>query len=178
MALRRGFQPRSPARSRRQTAWAIGPNAVDLALGASGKLLWTTGIQLVSEAKTTIVRIRGDAMLQLGSATAAFDGVDGAIGLGIVSLDAFNAGVASIPGAQSDPEWPGWIWHSFFHVHQRSGTEGGGLEQGVMQRIPIDSKAMRKFGENEVLFGSLDQTTQGTSVGAFWAEVRVLAKLT
>ena len=94
----------------------------------------------------TIMRTRG--MLSIGPQNSAADvEVVGAFGVGIVSTEAFNAGVASIPEPFTDADWGGWfVWQAFsFELLFDDAT-------GVMTpnwNIEINSKAMRKVGPNE-----------------------------
>ena len=179
MVLQRGFQPRSHPRSKRQVAWGLGPDATPVSLGTTVKQLWTTGIILVLDPKSTIVRIRGEALLFLQTNIAATDGFSGGLGIGIVSSDAFAAGAASCPGALTDSAWDGWMWHTFFHIHSpKSALAVSAGDQAAFQRITIDSKAMRKIGDNETLIGSIEANEEGTATGQFWADTRLLLKLT
>jgi len=159
--------------------WGVGPNSTPtgISLSTTGKQLWENGITLANDNKATIVRIRGSVQFGLLTATAAGDGFHGAIGLGIVQADAFAAGAASSPGALTDADWDGWMWHSFFDIHAQVATiAAGGLEQtGV--RIAIDTKAMRKIEDAEVLLGSLDIVEIGTATAFFHADTRILFKL-
>ena len=177
MARPRGFLPRRTT-SKRQTAWGFGPDEVDGSIGASGSQLWTNGIILVAEINATIVRIRGKMRIQLLTATAAGDGFFGALGLCLVSTDAFVAGVASIPGPLNDLPWGGWIWHSFFDVRTITGTIADGVNAATASTlIDIDSKAMRKWGVNETLVGVIEHVESGTATAELQGDTRVLVKL-
>ena len=118
-------------------------------------------------------------MLFQVSASVAGDGFDGALGIGIVSTEAFGvASAGGVPGALTDADWDGWIWHSFFHLHQIAATESEGSNAvGSVARITIDSKAMRIFEDSETLFGDVETVTDGTAVGELWADTRILLKL-
>ena len=174
--LRRGFQPRS--RSVRVTSWGFGPNAVNTAISASSSVLWTNGVTLVAEAKATIVRARGEIALFLTAATSAADGFTGAVGLCMVTNEAFAAGAGSIPGPQSDIDWDGWMWHSVFHLFSplvALAPSAGDMLGSV--RIPIDSKAMRIQEDNETLVGVVEVTELGAAALEFAADSRLLYKL-
>ena len=179
MAFSRGFRgSRGQTRVRRTSSWDGGPNALPITLGAVDKQNWTNGVTLTTETKVTLVRIRGMIEIHVISVSAIGDGFDGAWGIGIVSADAFAAGVASQPGALTDPEWPGWMAHGFFNVRAISATIGDGVNAvAAFVRIPIESKAMRKFGSSEVLMGSMELVENGSASGEFWADCRILAKL-
>ncbi len=176
-------QGRFPRQSqtRRQTIWSKGPNQESTAITSTGKVLWTNGRALVSEAKATIVRIRGSLLMTLNKATTAGDGIVGAVGMGIVSTDAFGQGVASMPGPYDNPEWPGWIWHSYFHVKGVAAQTIGqdvARNSGLDVRLEIDSKAMRKWASNEVLMGVWDTDIEtGDAQVNVVADTRILIKL-
>ena len=180
MARRSGFRgSRQFPTQRRLTGWALGPDATPLALGTTAHQQWTNGVQISGEGqKNTLVRIRGMAVVFLTTLTSAGDGFDGALGIGLVSNEAFAAGVASQPGALTDADWDGWVWHSFFHVHGVTATVSDGVNANLfMVRIPIDSKAQRKWSEGYTLVGDMELIENGTAVGEMWADTRILLKL-
>ena len=177
MARQRGFpiRTRSP---RRATAWGFGPDAVSVALSASAKTGWTNGIVLASEAKATIVRIRGDLLLTLLTADGANGGFAGAVGIGIATSNAFSAGIASLPGPITDADWPGWMWHHFINVRATTATIADGVNAGAAtQRIVIDSKAMRKWDFDMTIFGAVEVVESGVSTANLAADSRMLVKL-
>ncbi len=178
MASRRGFHQvrRSP---RRTTAWGFGPNADPISLSASGNQLWSSGVVLDLESKATIVRLRGEVNAFLLSASAAGDGFDGAFGIGITTTEAFAVGgQASTPGALTDMDWDGWMWHRFFNIHASTATIADGVNAvGVSFRTEIDGKAMRVWDASMTLFGSVEVVENGTATGEVWADCRALVKL-
>jgi len=166
-------QTRGP---RRLTAWDSGPDEAGTIVTATGSLLWTTGVVLTTESKATVVRSRGLVTINLlGQQTADGDGFTGAVGLGIVSLDAFTAG--AVPDPIGDIAWPGWLWYSHFHVMQGDVNIGGEGAVSRIQRIEIDSKAMRKMGSEEILFGAFEFVEQGTATVEVTGQTRILVKL-
>ena len=118
----------------------------------------------------TVTRIRGQASFR-AVATTDFD-VVGAIGIGIVSDEAFAAGVASIPGPFDSADWGGWmLWRSFsFRVEFADNT---GFAYCPWY-FDIDSKAMRKMAPNEtmVIMAESQQGAFQTSI-----PIRTLIKL-
>ena len=178
MPSRSGYNPRIPSRSsvRRETKWSVGPNDSSGA-SSSGQVLWTNGVVLSTESLATIVRIRGfwDCWLTAGDAANA--GFEGAIGLGLVSDEAFAAGAASVPGPISEVDWDGWMFHQFFNVKtQGAFNVASGLNMAY-QRISIDCKAMRKITDGYTLCGVVEHTEIGTAVLAQEGNTRVLLKL-
>jgi len=119
----------------------------------------------------TIIRTRGAVAVRPESEAADVE-IVGAIGMGIVSTEAFVAGVASIPEPFTDADWSGWmVWRSFaYDVRFSDATGVGFIDWG----FEIDSKAMRKIGPNEVL------VTMAESQGGAYrisSNVRTLLKL-
>ena len=182
---RRTFHPRRgsvPESLRRKTAWDLGPGGDDLA---------TLDIQSVSSDTTvilgsgitptvdplTIVRVRGHLSLRLDTATAAGDGFNWVAGMGIVSNDAFAIGQTAMPNPFDDSVWPGWMWMASGSMH----TAVGGLSVGDPSNnpidVPIDARAMRKLGLNEIVFISLQGGENATANLSVAAYTRVLFKL-
>ena len=176
MARRNTFQaPILTRSSKRQTIWGLGPESNGQNASSSQKFLWSNGIILQADSMATIVRTRGSVLIFLNAVDAAAEGFVGALGLGIVSDEAFAAGAASVPGPLNVPEWPGWIWHSYFHILAAANIGEG----TVMQRIEIDSKAMRKIKSGETMIGVAEVEERGDGATmALNAQTRMLFKLT
>ena len=119
----------------------------------------------------TIVRTRGQVSVRPNVFAADLD-IVGAIGVGIVSQEAFAAGVASIPEPFSDSDWAGWfVWRSFsmsleFHTAASSFLRDMTFE--------VDSKAMRKIGHNEVVVTIAESQSGAFSISS---PLRKLIKL-
>ncbi len=179
---------RFPARSqirrpKRSVVWGFGPDADALAVTAVGKTLWSTGIVLAAELEATIVRTRGWLNVTGTLFTSANDSMRGACGLAVVTNEAFAAGVASIPGPFNEPDWQGWFWHTYWHIvgtaAQSTGADIAINAQRGMQRIEIDSKAMRKWSAGDTVVGVLEVGNEIGTVGAsVSADTRMLIKLT
>lgn len=174
MALRRGFPQGRQTRSRRQVIWGNGPLGLPLAISTTGTV-HGTGVVLAAELKATIVRLRGMLDVNLLTASAVGDGFDGALGIGIVTDEAFAAGAASTPDPVTEADWDGWLYHTFFHVHAAAGADMTGPMSHF--RIPIDSKAMRIWTEGNTLFPSVEVVLDGTSTAEVWFDTRLLVKL-
>ena len=121
-----------------------------------------------------MVRTRGLFSATLISGTTAGDGFFGAVGIAKVSDQAFTAGIGSMPTPLSESFWDGWLWHSFFDLRVASGaTENW---EGGITRLVIDSKAMRKFDANEVLYAAFDVVLIGTAAMNVFFDTRLLLK--
>ena len=146
MARPRGFQ-RSfrGARSGRLTSW-IGPpdQAYVNVASAASVIISSAGF----EEPVTVMRTRGRVSI-LPQTEAADAIIIGAVGMAIVSTEAFAAGVASIPSPFRDADWGGWfVWRTFaFRFTFADAT--GFIEEGA--GFEVDSKAMRKVTANETL---------------------------
>ena len=179
MARSRGFT-RPRGRSRRRTGWDEGPLSTTLLVNAASQAqLWSTA-QTAAQDGLTVARLRGSWSLQLDSAGSAGDGFQAfAVGIGIVSLAAFTAGQASVPSPLTEIEWEGWLYHELVTGVTAGATtptwadSGGPFFRGV-----IDSKAMRKIGTQEVIFGSIETWEEiGAATGGFHAHTRMLLML-
>ena len=180
MARRSGFPGRTLIQRgpKRQVVWGVGPNAQNVSSMASFAAVWSNGVVLTQESEVTIVRLRGDLLLTLLAQTAIGDGFAGAVGIGIVNSQAFATGIGAMPTPVTEVDWPGWMWHSFFNLRGITALEADGSNaMGVVQRMLIDSKAMRKMGDEEVLFGAIEGTLSGGGTLELQADSRLLAKL-
>ena len=104
----------------------------------------------------TILRMLGGGDLVLFNASKqADDSGDFCYAIGVVSSDAFAAGVASLPDPTSEPDYPWLFWHFFSLESQITlGTDSLGLSS---YRIPPwSSKAMRKMKPGQSLVMLLD----------------------
>jgi len=163
---------------RRQTAWSLGPNSLGQFITTSSVTPWSNGVQLLTEAEATIVRVRGYVSLTLEAISSLGDGFSGAFGMGIVSANAQGVGGTAIPAPVDDADWPGWLWHRFFDIRSVSATLSDGANAvAAVQRIEIDSKAMRKLGNEEVLQMTIQVVEQGTATIEMHGDSRILFKL-
>ena len=159
---------------RRQTAWAIGVNGT-VAHSTSVAQLYSVGAVPSAEG-LTIVRIRGTFLAYLVTVGSNNDGFKGAVGIGIVTDEAFTAGIASIPAPFSDEEDELWIWHSFFHIIGAS-TSSPSQQPAATVRLEVDSKAMRKFPVGNTLFAAVEVVESGVVSGESHIDTRTLVKL-
>ncbi len=122
--------------------------------------------------KPTVVRTRG--MVTVRPAVGVFGDIQivGAYGLAVVSTRAFTAGATSIPGPFDDAGWDGWfVWQSFGIAYESGSAIG---VENFATNIEVDSKAMRKIGDEETIVLMAESQT-----GAFQISmpVRMLLKL-
>ena len=122
----------------------------------------------------TVVRLRG--LVSISPATLGETHSIGAFGIIKVTPEAFAIGLTAIPTPWTDSGDDGWIFHSYYTVDQRPGT-GSVTNMLSLSRdqIVIDSKAMRKVDQGEVLISVLENgSTDGIS---FMENHRTLIKL-
>ena len=170
MARQRG---RFPARSHRLTDWSFGPdNQPATTLSATGSALGANGA-LVAIGRATLVRFRGFLSL-IQSAGTALDGFTGAVGIGVTTSEAFAVGTSAVRLPETDADWDGWLWHTFFDTRVPGATAGG---EGFVVRMQMDSKAMRKLTQDDVVFGAIEVGEVGTGVLSWQFNSRMLLKL-
>ena len=98
----------------------------------------------------------------------------GAVGIGVVSAQAQSVGITAIPHPDTDSSWGGWLWHSYFANRQRFASAVGFQSDALIQMV-IDSKAMRKVGDEERLVAVIENSS---STGLdFYFNFRLLFKL-
>ncbi len=131
--------------SKRMVEWVGPPEQGYVAVGSGASVILSS---LSVEEPITLIRNRGAITIRPNAFVADVD-IIGAIGLGVVSQEAFTAGIGSLPTPYSDADWGGWVvWRSFaLHYEFVDGT-GQGL---IHLPLEIDSKVMRKVSSNEVL---------------------------
>ena len=174
--------------SQRKTSWtggaaSSGPGATQ-SISVSGALLLGVGLQAIVSG-LTIVRTRGNLSLFLVTADAEGSGFNGAFGLGVVSENAFGVGVTAVPHPIADDDWDGWFYHRKFALFAPAAITAAGSAKewsgiggvaGAIQ-IDVDSKAMRKFKESDVVVAVLETTEVGTSIMRVAFDSRTLVKL-
>jgi len=171
--LRRGFpQARS---QRRSTSWGLGPGGSAVSgFTASQQVIVGSGVVPLEEG-ITVVRIRGNLQAILTSATASPDGFHCAIGIGVVTDQAFAIGATAVPGPLSEMEWNGWMYHRFFDVHADAAFSAG--QQPASISFEVDSKAMRKLSIGNTLIAVVETIEDPSAVMSLFFDSRVLAKL-
>jgi len=167
------------SRERRRTGWEEGPFTSILTLTGAGSSAWSTGQQPTSDGNT-IGRIRGQFTLALTAGSSALDGFQkAAIGIGIVTAQAFATGISAMPTPLTDIEWEGWMFHKLeTNLYVPAATEDFSSGPATVRVVDIDTKAMRKIGADEVLFGAVELGTEvGAATATFVAHTRMLVLL-
>jgi len=120
----------------------------------------------------TVIRTRGLFGFKSDQIGANED-IMGAVGIGIVSAQAVSVGITAVPHPDTDSGWNGWLWHSYFASSLAFGTAVGFIGDNL-RLITIDSKAMRKVGDEErVVVVIQNSSTTGLS---FYNSIRIYSK--
>jgi len=125
----------------------------------------------------TIIRTRGAFGAVPATITTDVEAF-GAIGVGIVSGEAFDAGIASLPSPIAEGEDSRWLYHRYWNTMARVDdfSAGNATNIGFGASFEIDSKAMRKIGQNDVLVEVIEAGAGLVSARVYWNE-RHLFKL-
>ena len=123
-------------------AVCLAPTTLDIAVGTL-----VAFVMFIADEAETLLRSRGRFRMVLNAA-AIDESVTIAVGLAIVSARAAAAGVASLPRPATEGSYP-WLWHDFGVASTFQGQASGTFAQ-VIDMI-VDSKAMRKVKEDEVM---------------------------
>jgi len=124
------------------------------------------------DAGETIIRTRGLFAVKTDQ-IATTENQMGAVGLGVVSEQAATVGITAVPHPDTDSGWNGWLWHSYWVASFTFGSAVGFTSPSLSQVI-IDSKAMRKVGDNERVVLVVENSS---AVGIqFYSSVRIYSK--
>ncbi len=148
---------------KRQTTW-VGPADQNIIAVASGASVIIASFDPAASfmLAPTIVRSRGVVSIRPQSFAGDLS-IGGALGICIVSDEAFTAGTASIPRPFDDSNWGGWmVWEPFFYNLEFS--DATGLRQ-VDFSWKVDSKAMRKVKDNETVVMMCESQTGALNCG-------------
>jgi len=133
--------------NRRVFAWSGVVVRTEIQALAAVQSLGDVSVGVTFGARPTLTRLRGNFMCHMIGA-ASDSGIVG-LGLIVVSTDAFTAGAASVPSPTDDLNAE-WVWHQLMVFGPAVGNElATAIDQ--FQKGEIDSKAMRKMNEAEVL---------------------------
>ena len=101
----------------------------------------------------TVVRIIGTLLFRYLISTTVMDStsiVD--VGIGVASIEAFDAGVAALPSPSVDTEFPprGWLYVSSQEVAEQLHGSTGESIQVTPARFSFDLRAMRKIDKGRL----------------------------
>ena len=174
MAQRSRFQSHRQSPSR-QTTWVLGPFNFTPAVTGTGSSVSGTASQALVDG-LTLVRVRGSVAIDLSDVPIlGTNSFNLAMGLAIVSENAAGIGATAIPDPLVDAGWDGWFWHWMGIAGTAPGVTAAA--NGV-QYVEIDSKAMRKWKNTDVMvavIGTFEIGTAGSLITAW--NTRLLVKL-
>jgi len=159
---------------RSATDWTASPPITAFTtLSATSAILDLTFVPL--SGGETVLRTRG-IFTYMSDQAAANENVMGAVGIGVVSAQAESVGITAIPHPATDASWGGWLFHSFFATRVQFVSAVGVLSgASFAQEIVIDSKAMRKVGDDYRLVMVVENTSnKGMQYGL---QLRILSKI-
>ena len=171
---RRSF---SPIRSvRRKTTWAGGPEGPLGLISSTGGVAFPTGVAISGDG-LTLVRVRGEVLLSLASATLA-GGFTYAVGMCMVTDAQFSVGISAFEHPLTGDAWDGWFYHTTGQlIATTSATPAEWKTDNVVARIPIDSKAMRKMKDTDVMVAVFEGAESGTATMRGFIRTRLLFKI-
>ncbi len=114
---------------------------LDLAVGSAVQ----GSTRFDASSSSTLMRTRGEILVQLDAAAVDERSII-ALGLIKVKTAAAVAGVASIPTPSTESA-ADWLWHGWALV--TSGAEAAVVNDQLVARLTVDSKAMRKLKADE-----------------------------
>ncbi len=171
----RGFRRDRTTGPRRKTGWEEGVGGTGvLAIGATGSFFLGSAVAPTVDG-LTLVRTRGFVEMLLAGATARGDGMQGAIGIGVTTVAAVAAGIASVPTPIDELDWDGWLYHQLFSIH----SQGAGVasSSNSVLRMPVESKAMRKLDLLDSIYAAIQVAEIGGGPMDVFLDTRMLLKL-
>ena len=158
--------------TRRLTEWAsFQMSSAYTSLAAATAVIFAS---FTSGDPETIIRVVGELNVQSDQA-AGSERPFGAIGLCVVSDQAFAIGVSAMPTPATDPESDLWLMHCFWHV---SVAEAGTVASlsNISQSVDLSSKAARKVNADQTVVLIMENVS-GTHGCEFDIGMRLLSKL-
>ena len=160
---------------RRLTEWTVGPGGQGVTnVNTTEQVILGSGIE--STERLTLTRILGNLQFQLKTSAGVDNGFECTWGIGLVSGDAFGVGVSAVPSPQLDMDWGGWLMHGFMPMLTPTATITD-IGSAVVVNIPVDVKAQRVMGPNDVVFMTVDYLETGTALIGTTFDSRALIKV-
>ena len=156
---------------RRTTEWIGGENVLADPTGLSENSV-AIHMATISPWAGTIIRVRGYFKAWTDQVVAS-ETPFGAIGICVVSREAWAAGAASIPAPYTDSGSDKWLYHSYFGAPYLFGANG---IAGAIADIEIDSKAMRKLTFDDAVVWMIENQS-ATDAMLYLYNTRYLMKL-
>ncbi len=95
-----------------------------------------------------------------------------------MSIQAFTAGIASVPTSITDMDNENWLYHTVFQVIAGSSAGETWANSGSPSfRKEVDSRAMRKFGVDKIVYAAFEVIEVGDASADISFDSRMLIKL-
>ena len=147
-------------RQRRESVWVAIPFAQTTLNSAGGTIISTMNAAFIALRPFTIIRTRVELLLRSDQSAVAAEFQSAAYGEAVVTEQALGIGVTAVPTPVTD------LGSDAFYLHQIlfAGHSIVTQETNPVQTFSVDSRAMRKVGENDELYGvgEFSSITQGT----------------
>ena len=165
-----------PQRVRRPTFWEGENISQSVTTGASVISTVVSEAELENVPTPTIVRMRGDLLVQVTASAATPGRCNAVLGIKLTTAAALAGGAVETPSTDIGSEW---IWWTTVPLILAGGSVAAPNSDGrsIVHRVNVDSKAMRKVTLNQVLV-LVAQNVVVTSTQTFDVQgtVRVLLK--
>jgi len=172
---RRALTRRGSFPARRKNSWEEGPGGVTVtSVSSVASVILGSGAQVTQDG-LTLVRTRGLFTFAAASVgAAATDQMLGAVGIGVVTAEAFAIGVTAVPVPITTQGWDGWIYWSPLQLSpsQNAASPGAYIVKEV------DSRAMRKLRLGDTIYAALQISLDGGTLSyQTYFDSRLLLKL-
>ena len=125
-----------------------------------------------------VIRLRGFMRMYISASGAILDGFSGASGLCIITENQNVVGITSVMHPVADSDWDGWFWHRFWDLRAITATIADGVNAAAATlEVPIDSKAMRKMKQSDLVVLVHEATEFGAASLRIEMDSRLLVKL-
>ncbi len=170
--MTRGRSFKRSAGTKRLTEWTSSvPEAAFTALAGASAIIDNA---FTTPNVETLIRCRGLLVIQSNQIAAA-EQPFGAIGLCLVTDQAFAAGAGSIPLPYTDSESDAWLLHQFWAAPFQFG-DGTGFAR-IDAQYQLDSKAMRRVTQDDTVLMVLEVgSAAAIGVNYRW-DMRLLTKV-
>ena len=119
----------------------------------------------------TVMRCRGMLTVQTDQ-IAASEAPFGAYGACIVSDQALAVGASAVPAPFIDADSDLWFLHGYFAAPVIFGDATG--THNLSQTVEFDSKAMRKFSEDESLIFVIENASAASGMSYIWNKATLI----
>ncbi len=133
--------------------------------GGTQQVLLSVSVAESAGQQNTLLRSRGQILVQ-ATPDAASDAEVMGFGLIVVHSNALAIGTTSLPGPIADIG-ADWLWYDFVPFDAVVDTAGSANDRGIIHRLEIDSKAMRRVpNDHSVVLMAEASITAFASVSA------------